>query len=80
MSQGKLKEAETISRQALEVREKMLGAEHPETLSSVNMLARALYNQGKLGTAEELRQRALESGEKLLGKDHPDTLKLWLVH
>jgi hypothetical protein len=38
-SQGNYDEAETIHRRALEVREKVLGTEHPDTLSSVYGLA-----------------------------------------
>ena len=52
----------------------MLGAEHPDTLISVNNLASVLWDQGKYEAAEEMHRRALEGREKVLGAEHPDTL------
>ncbi len=43
---GKYKEAEQMDRQTLELREKVLGREHPNTLNSMNNLASILNNQG----------------------------------
>ena len=40
-SQGKYEEAEVMRRQALELRTKVLGAEHPDTLTSMGSLAAA---------------------------------------
>lgn len=60
--------------QALEWREKVLGKEHPSTLTSVGNLASMLRYQGKYGEAEAMNRRALEGYEKVLGKEHPDTL------
>ncbi len=41
-SQGKYKEAEGMCRQMLELMEKILGHEHPDTLESINLLAQVL--------------------------------------
>ena len=54
--------------------EKLLGVEHPDTLTSVNNLASVLRDQGKYEAAEEMNRRALEGREKVLGVEHPDTL------
>ncbi|KAF2802651.1 HET-domain-containing protein [Mytilinidion resinicola] len=70
---GKYKEAEEMDR-ALEGREKALGKEHPNTLTSVSNLALVLQYQGKYEQAEDMNRRALEGSEKALGKEHPDTL------
>ncbi|KAL8634563.1 MAG: hypothetical protein Q9228_007842, partial [Teloschistes exilis] len=71
---GKYDEAERMNRRALDGREKMLGIEHPHTLTSVSNLASVLQDQGKYDEAEQMNQRALDGREKVLGKEHPDTL------
>ena len=62
------------ARRAVEERERVLGVDHPDTLSSVNNLGSLLKAQGKLEEAEVLYRRALEGRERVLGVDHPDTL------
>jgi len=44
--QGKYEEAEQMNRRALEGREKALGKENSDTLTSVNNLALVLQDQG----------------------------------
>ena len=63
-----------MNRRALEGREKALGKEHPNTLTSVSNLASVLRYQGKYEEVEEMNRRALEGKEKALGKEHPNTL------
>ncbi|KJZ70980.1 hypothetical protein HIM_09635 [Hirsutella minnesotensis 3608] len=53
---------------------KVLGKEHPETLGSMNNLARVLQSLGKYEEAERLHRQALDLKEKVLGKEHPETL------
>jgi Tfp pilus assembly protein PilF len=72
--QGAYEEAEAMHRRALEAREKVLGREHPSTLSSVNNLGNVLDSQGKYEEAEAMHRRALEAREKVLGREHPSTL------
>ena len=57
--QGKYEEAEQMNRRALEGYEKVLGREHPDTLTSVNNLASVLRYQGKYEEAEQMNRRAL---------------------
>jgi tetratricopeptide (TPR) repeat protein len=71
---GNYAEGVDSARRALEACERVLGAEHPDTLTSVNNLALLLYDQGKYDEAEPLFRRALEARERVLGPEHPDTL------
>jgi tetratricopeptide (TPR) repeat protein len=59
---------------ALGVREKLLGPEHPDTATSLNNLALLLQHQGDLAGVRPLFERALVIWEKALGPEHPDTL------
>jgi hypothetical protein len=55
-NQGKYEEAEAMNRRALEMREKVLGKEHPDTLTSMSQLASALSDQDKDVEAEQMHQ------------------------
>jgi Tfp pilus assembly protein PilF len=63
-----------MGRAALKAREATLGAEHPDTLTSIDNLGLVLERQGKYEEAEVMHRRALEAKEKVLGPEHPDTL------
>ena len=71
---GKYAEAEAMNRQALQLKEQVLGPEHPSTLSSMNNLAVALRQQGKHAEAEAMHRQALQLKEQVLGPEHPSTL------
>lgn len=58
-------------RQALDAREKVLGREHPFTLTSVNDLGLVLFSQGKYEEAEVIYRRALEGYKEVLGRENP---------
>jgi CHAT domain-containing protein/tetratricopeptide (TPR) repeat protein len=73
--QGKYAEAGALAEQVLAARERVLGAEHPNTLTSVNNLAFLYQAQGRYGEAEPLYRRALAARERVLGAEHPDTLQ-----
>ncbi|MGO9485859.1 MAG: tetratricopeptide repeat protein, partial [Rhodomicrobium sp.] len=72
--QGKYKEAFALAEKALSIAERLLGKDHPDTLTSVNNLAELYRAQGHYQEAEPLYTRALEAREWALGKEHPDTL------
>ncbi|KAI2827285.1 hypothetical protein CBS133816_6557 [Aspergillus niger] len=74
IQQGKYQEAEAMHQQALQKREKILGPEHPDTLTSISQLGSVLAQQGKYTEAEIIQQQALQGREKALGPEHPDTL------
>jgi tetratricopeptide (TPR) repeat protein len=63
-----------LFRRALEANERVLGAEHPDTLTSVNNLALCLRTLGDAPAALPLFRRALEARERVLGAEHPITL------
>ncbi|PWW76801.1 TPR-like protein, partial [Tuber magnatum] len=73
-SLGKYQEAEDLNCRTLEVREKVLGPQHPDTLTTTDHLAIVLRNLGKYDEAEGMHRRALEGTERNLGPDHITTL------
>jgi tetratricopeptide (TPR) repeat protein len=71
---GQYEAAREMNQSALEAREKVLGREHPDTLTSMNNLASVLNSQGKYEEAEAMNRQTLATREKVLGREHPDTL------
>src|SRR5262249_53144179 len=61
------KAAEEKHRQALAIRRKVLGEEHPDTAHSSNEVAYNLQAQGKYAEAQPLYEKALASWRKTLG-------------
>jgi Tetratricopeptide repeat len=60
--------------QELEMTKRVLGHEHPDTLTSMGNLASTYWNQGRWTEAEELNVQELETRKRVLGYEHPDTL------
>jgi tetratricopeptide (TPR) repeat protein len=54
--------------------ERLLGPDHPDTLTSRNNLAAAYQAAGRTAEAIALYERTLDDCERLLGPDHPNTL------
>jgi kinesin light chain len=73
--QNKYKEAANLLNDALAIREKTLGENHPAVAATLNNLAVLYGKRGKYKDAEPLCKRALEIREKVLGSDHPDVAK-----
>lgn len=73
--QNKYKEAANLLNDALTIREKTLGENHPAVAATLNNLAVLYGKRGKYKEAEPLCKRALEIREKVLGKEHPDVAK-----
>ena len=71
---GLLERAFKPLQQALEIRRRTLGDDHPDTLVSINSLGMLLMNQGKYDEAEPLIREALEARRRRLGDEHPRTL------
>jgi hypothetical protein len=57
ISKGKHAEAEGIHRQTLQLKETVLGKNHPDTLASMNNLATWLHQQGKHAEAEAVHRQ-----------------------
>jgi Tetratricopeptide repeat len=55
-------------------RERVLGTDHPDTLTSRSDLANAYHGAGRNAEAIALDEQVLASFERVLGTDHPDTL------
>jgi len=72
-SLGRSFDAEPYCRRALEARERVLGPEHPATLTSVNNLGAVLHALGRSEEALRCFLQALEGRERILGPDHLDT-------
>uniref|UniRef100_UPI000A752B74 tetratricopeptide repeat protein n=1 Tax=Geitlerinema sp. PCC 9228 TaxID=111611 RepID=UPI000A752B74 len=70
-SQGRYEEAEPLYRQALEMRKRLLGEQHPDVATSLNNLAELYRSQGRYDEAEPLYRQALEMFKRLLGEQHP---------
>src|SRR5205823_2299775 len=66
-------EAEPLLVRAVAIREKQLGAMHPDAATSLNSLAFLYESQGRYAEAEPLYVRALAICEYQLGAMHPDT-------
>ncbi|KAF1943365.1 kinesin light chain 1 [Clathrospora elynae] len=73
-SLGQYSAAETTDRQASSLRKKVLGLEHPDTLTSISNLASVLDRQGKYEEAESMNRQTLARLVKVLGPEHPATL------
>jgi CHAT domain-containing protein/Flp pilus assembly protein TadD len=69
---GKYDEARPLAERVLEIRERVLGLEHPDVAGAFNNLAILYYFKGDYAKAEPLHQRALTIREKALGPEHPD--------
>ena len=74
MNQGKLAGAEALYREALAGFRRLLGNEHPDTLTSMSNLASLLQDPGKLAEAEVLYREALAGQRRVQGNEYPDTL------
>ena len=73
--QSKFKEAAALLNDALSIREKTLGHDHPAVAATLNNLAVLYGKRNKFKEAEILCKRALEIREKCLGPLHPDVAK-----
>ena len=71
---GDWNSAEELGVQVMEMRKRLLGAEHPFTLSSMGNLAKTYSDQGRWIEAEHLHGQVMEMMKKLLGAEHPHTL------
>lgn len=64
----------TLEQQTLEVRRRVLGEDHPETLTSLNNTGSYLNALGKAKEAENYYRQAFEKSRRVRGEDDPETL------
>jgi tetratricopeptide (TPR) repeat protein len=72
-SKGEYAKAEPLYQEALRIRQKVLGPEHPDTALSLNNLGSLYQAMGEYAKAEPLYQDALRIYRKALGPEHPET-------
>lgn len=66
--------ARPLQERALEIRRKLLGRFHPDTLLSIHRMGVLLQTTGDLAEAEAFDTEVLAIRRELLGEEHPDTL------
>ncbi|MFE9068488.1 tetratricopeptide repeat protein, partial [Streptomyces violaceusniger] len=57
--------------------ERILGPEHPDTLTAWSNLAATYQRAGRTNDATTIRERLTSDRERILGPEHPDTLRSW---
>ena len=77
--QGYFKEAETLQNKVLDIRNKILGAEHPETIRAMANLAVTYQCLGKYREAETLEIKVLDARNRIFRKEHPETSLPWQI-
>lgn len=68
--------AQELQQQSMQIRQRVLGPDHPDTLESMNSLAADLDDSGRYAEAEKLEREALDISRRVLGPENPDTLRL----
>ena len=58
----------------LDLRNRYLGEEHPDTIWAMGNLADTYESLGKYADAEKLQIQVLDMRNRLLGEKHPDTI------
>jgi uncharacterized protein Veg len=74
-NQGRWKEIEELNVQLVETSKRVLGIEHPDTLTNMGNLASICRNQGRWKEADELNVQVLETMKRVLGVKHQNTLR-----
>jgi tetratricopeptide (TPR) repeat protein len=73
-SDGRFEEAEELQVQVMQARKRVLGDEHPSTLTSMANLALTYWNQGRWAEAEVLQVQVMQTRKRVLSDEHPSTL------
>ncbi len=58
--------------------ERLLGSEHPDTVSARLNLAASYWQSGRTQEAIGIEERVVADRERLLGSEHPDTARAWV--
>ncbi|KAK0750126.1 hypothetical protein B0T18DRAFT_323127 [Schizothecium vesticola] len=74
MSQSRLEEAEKLFIQAMKSFITKVGADHPDTLTSMANLALTWERQGRRVDALALMRDCAQARQRVLRAEHPDTL------
>ena len=68
--------AEIMAQKSLDLRERVPGETHIDTLHSLSNLGLIFWRQGKNLEAEKIYRQVLDSSEKMLGNEHSHTLNV----
>ena len=71
---GLYAQAESLLSQAIGIRSRMLGSEHPETLKAKERMSPLFAEQGRFAEGEKFDRELLASQRRDLGPDHRETL------
>jgi tetratricopeptide (TPR) repeat protein len=71
---GLFTEAGQHYRRAVDLRERALGKEHPDTLTANNNLGQLYREEGKYSEAEPILASVVAVRQRVLGAEHPETL------
>ena len=71
---GLLERAMAPQQEALDIRRRLLGEDHLDTLLSLNSMGGLLLDQGRLVEAESRYREAHERFWNTVGRDHPETI------
>ncbi|CAM9718619.1 unnamed protein product, partial [Scytosiphon promiscuus] len=74
-AQGNNDEVIPLYKKSLAIREKELGAQHPDVADSLKSLGELWMVQGNYVKAEELLGQSLKIRERMLGSNHPDVAR-----
>ena len=74
LSAGRITEAIALYEKVITDRTRILGQDHPHTLTSRNNLAGAYREAGRITEAIALLEQVLTDRTRILGQDHPHTL------
>jgi hypothetical protein len=75
--EGRFADALPLADQAVRGRTQLLGVDHPDTLSSRQVLGSALYMLGRGPEAEPVVHAVAEARSRILGQEDPKTLRSW---
>jgi serine/threonine protein kinase/tetratricopeptide (TPR) repeat protein len=74
-SLGLYSQSKSLLERALEIRGRILGPEHPDTLLTMRNLAASLGDNGDLAEAEKFDRKVLGAQRRVLGPRNPETMK-----
>src|SRR2546423_15634517 len=68
-----MQQAAEMKKEVVEKRRRILGEEHPDTISAMNNLANTLGKQDQLDEGVAMLKEVVEKRRRILGEEHPDT-------
>ncbi|CAI7593615.1 unnamed protein product [Penicillium palitans] len=72
---GRWIDRQPVDERTYELRQQVLGEEHPETIQSLGNLATTYSAQGRYSEAEPMKVKALALLQQVLGEEHPETIQ-----